>query len=77
VQDHGLAIAIAHRLCVSAQPHDVLAWRRRILTIVTSVEGADNLTQYAPNELFIRVLVLVLEVLDDAPEVAVAAVLHV
>jgi hypothetical protein len=77
VQDHGLAIAIAHRLCVRTQTHDVLAWRRRILAMMTSVQGADNLAEDAPDKLFIRVFAVVLELLDDAPEVAIAAVLHV
>ena len=44
---------------------------------MASVESIHDLAEDGPDELLVGELVLVLEVLDDAAEVAVAAVLHV
>lgn len=44
---------------------------------MAAVQGADDLAEDAPDELLLAHLVLVLQVADDASQVAVAAVLHV
>ena len=76
MKDHGLAW-ITDRLRVADQAHDVAASRGRVFTVVASVQGAHNLAEDAPDKLLLAHLVLVLEVADDASEVAVSTVFHV
>jgi hypothetical protein len=76
VQDHGLP-RITGRLRVGAQSHDIAAGGGRVFAKVAAVQGADDLAEDAPHKLLLAHLVLVLQVADDAAQVAVPAVLHV
>jgi hypothetical protein len=76
VKDHGFP-RVTSRLRVANQPHDVTACCGRVFTIVAAVQRADDLAEDAPHKLLLAHLVLVLQVPDDAPQVAVAAVFHV
>jgi hypothetical protein len=71
------SLAVADRLCIRAKSHDIASSRRRVFSKVAAVEGADDLAEDAPDELLLAQLVLVLQIADDAPEVAVPAVFHV
>lgn len=44
---------------------------------MTPVQRCDQLREYSPHEFFLGVLLGVNEVLDDLPEVATSAILHV
>ena len=68
---------ITSRLCGAAQAHDVAACCWRVFSIMAAVQCADDLAKDAPDKLFLADLVLVLKVANDAPEVAIATVLHV
>lgn len=46
-------------------------------TIVTPVEGHDELAENAPNEALLSALALELQVLDDPTKVSVSTILHV
>jgi hypothetical protein len=76
VKNHRLA-RITDRLRVANQPHYVAACRWRVFTVMTAVQGADDLAEDAPDKLLLAHLVLVLQVPDDTSEVAIAAVFHV
>jgi hypothetical protein len=68
---------ITDGLSVRTQAQDIAASRWGVFTKVAAVQGADNLAEDTPDELLLAHLVLVLEVADDAPQVAIAAVFHV
>jgi hypothetical protein len=76
VKDHGFA-RVTNRLRIANETHDVTAGRGGILAIVTAVQSTHDLAEDAPDKLLFTHLVLVLQVTDDAPQVAVSAVLHV
>ena len=76
VQDHRLP-RITGGFRIRTQSHDIASSCRRVLTEVTPVQRADDLAEDAPYELLLAHLVLVLEVTNDAPEVAIAAVFHI
>jgi hypothetical protein len=71
------SLAVTDRLCVGAQAHNITSGCWRVLAKVAAVKGADDLTEDAPHELLLTHLVLVFQVADDAPQVAIPAVLHV
>lgn len=77
MQNHGPPVAVPHGFGVGAKTHDILTSWRRVLPIVTAVESIHNLGEYGPDKFLLGKLVLVLEILDDATEVAVATVFHV
>lgn len=64
-------------LCIRAQAHDITASGRRVFPKMAAIQRAHNLAEDAPHELLLAHLVLVLEVSDDAPQIAVSTVLHV
>jgi hypothetical protein len=71
------SLAVTDRLCVGAQAHDIASRCWRVLAKMAAVEGADDLAEDAPHELLLADLILVLQVADDAPEIAIPAVFHV
>ena len=68
---------VTGRLRVANEPHDVAACRRWVFTVVAAVQGADDLAEDAPHKFLLAHEVFVLQVADDASQVAIAAVLHV
>lgn len=65
------------RLRGGAQAHHVLANLGWIDTVVAAVQGGDKLGKDAPNECLLCILVLGVQVSNDASQITVAAVLHV
>lgn len=49
----------------------------RVDTVMASIQGQDELAEYAPDEALGRTLVLVLEILDNTAKVTITAVLHI
>lgn len=77
MQDHGLGAGVGRGLGIGGQAQDVAAGGGGVLAVVAAVQGADDLAEDAPHKLLVADLVLVLQLADDAAQVAVAAVLHV
>ena len=77
MQDHVGRLLALQRLCIFPQPHDVSPDVGWVFAVVAAIKRRDQLRQYAPDKLFIGVLVLQLQSFDDLTQVSVPTVFHV